>query len=182
MASPLKQLGYTVEAVRPHQWIKNFFIFAAPMFGRQLFVPAKFGVALAAFASFCLASGAVYLFNDLVDRKDDQAHPTKRQRPIASGRLTLGWALGAAYGLWIGWLIQTVVHDFLKYKRKKAAEALWRLTGQGKMPTKILMADLRKEIADMRSDFPSSDSPLARFCQEMKIDIDQPVSKKWRDP
>jgi 4-hydroxybenzoate polyprenyltransferase len=87
-----------VEALRPRQWVKNLFVFAGVVFGQQLFTPAA-GAALAAFALFCALSGAVYLVNDVADRERDRRHPAKRRRPVASGRLPVGVALGAAVGL-----------------------------------------------------------------------------------
>jgi len=76
-----------LQAMRPKQWTKNLIVFAALIFDLQLDEPTRVLVALAAFLAFCLASGAVYLVNDLLDREADRRHPTKRHRPIASGRL-----------------------------------------------------------------------------------------------
>jgi 4-hydroxybenzoate polyprenyltransferase len=86
-------IGAVVEAARPHQWMKNCFVFAAPLFGRRLFDPVFAPSAAAAFAAFCLAASAVYLLNDVADRERDRAHPVKRHRPVASGRLAVGVAL-----------------------------------------------------------------------------------------
>jgi|SRR5690606_27534276 len=76
-----------VQAMRPKQWTKNLIVFAALIFDLQLDNPGRVLVAVAAFLTFCLASGSVYLINDLLDREADRRHPTKRHRPIASGRL-----------------------------------------------------------------------------------------------
>ncbi len=85
-----------VEAMRPKQWIKNVFVLAGLVFGGHLFDAAAATRACACFALFCGASSAVYLFNDTLDRSNDAHHPTKRLRPIASGRLPVGVAVGAA--------------------------------------------------------------------------------------
>jgi 4-hydroxybenzoate polyprenyltransferase len=45
-------------------------------------------VSLAAFGIFCLASSGIYVLNDLRDIKSDLQHPVKKNRPIASGRVT----------------------------------------------------------------------------------------------
>ena len=73
----------------PH-WTKNVFVFVAMIFGGKLAgtvneVLAALGSTVAAFVCFCLASSAVYILNDLIDRESDRLHPEKRQRPIAAG-------------------------------------------------------------------------------------------------
>ena len=82
------------QALRPRQWTKNIFVFAALVFDRQLLNPTALTRTLAGFALFCLLSGSVYLLNDIADREADRKHPRKRNRPIASGRLPVGaaWA------------------------------------------------------------------------------------------
>jgi 4-hydroxybenzoate polyprenyltransferase len=76
-----------VVSVRPRQWVKNLFVFAAVIFSQKLFTPALWR-ATEAFVIFCALSGAMYLFNDVVDRDKDRLHPRKRERPVAAGRLS----------------------------------------------------------------------------------------------
>ena len=85
-----------LRSMRPRQWAKNGFVFVALLFDRRLDEPASVLRALAAFTLLCLMSGAVYLMNDLVDLEQDRQHPTKRFRPLASGRLSPGVAMVAA--------------------------------------------------------------------------------------
>lgn len=73
--------------MRPHQWVKNLFVLAPVVFGKELTHPKFIMKALGAFAVFCLLAGAVYTLNDLVDAAADRVHPVKRFRPIASGRV-----------------------------------------------------------------------------------------------
>ena len=82
--------------MRPRQWTKNGFIFFALIFDKQLFSPAPFLRTLQGFFLFCMISSAVYLFNDIADIDADRQHPEKKRRPLASGALPLGLALGAA--------------------------------------------------------------------------------------
>jgi len=89
----LKEL---IVSMRPKQWTKNIFLFAALIFDLKLFDPALLGKTIAAFALFCLLSSTVYLINDLADIERDRLHPTKRNRPLPAGRLPLSWAIGAA--------------------------------------------------------------------------------------
>jgi 4-hydroxybenzoate polyprenyltransferase len=93
-----------VASLRPHQWVKNFFVFAAVVFGQKLATPAVWS-ALAAFAIFCALSGAIYLFNDVADREKDRCHPRKRYRAVASGRLSVPLALGVGVTLVAGGLL-----------------------------------------------------------------------------
>lgn len=100
-----------VSSARPRQWAKNVLVFGAPATGGVLLEPDVFASAVAAFVAFCLVASGVYFFNDVVDASADLQHPTKRLRPIASGRIsrwtavTVGVALtfaGLAVGVWGG--------------------------------------------------------------------------------
>lgn len=88
-------------ALRPAQWVKNLLV-VAPLFfafgdaGQGLSASgeaatatlrAKVAVSVLAALAFCLVSGAVYIVNDLHDRREDSLHPVKRLRPIASGEV-----------------------------------------------------------------------------------------------
>jgi 4-hydroxybenzoate polyprenyltransferase len=87
-----------IQAMRPHQWVKNVVIFAALIFDRQLGLNNLQPMlrTLAGFIIFCLLSGVVYIINDIADVEADRAHPKKRYRPIASGRLPIPFALISA--------------------------------------------------------------------------------------
>jgi 4-hydroxybenzoate polyprenyltransferase len=85
-----------VRSLRPQQWTKNLFVFAGLLFSGHLLDRAAWPPALATFLIFCGLSGAVYLVNDVLDRDADAQHPIKRHRPIASGALSTGVALGTA--------------------------------------------------------------------------------------
>jgi 4-hydroxybenzoate polyprenyltransferase len=95
-------LGAFVQALRPKQWTKNVFVFAGLVFSGQLRENDAIVRACLAFAVFSAAASAVYLINDTADRKADAHHPTKRFRPIASGRLPVPLALFAALVLGAG--------------------------------------------------------------------------------
>lgn len=76
-----------VRLARPHQWIKNTVVLAGLVFAEATDQPGSVAAALMAVLAFILASSAMYVFNDLHDAAADRAHPTKRHRPIASGRV-----------------------------------------------------------------------------------------------
>jgi 4-hydroxybenzoate polyprenyltransferase len=88
-----------LKTMRPRQWTKNVFIFAALVFDKQLFNIDSFLRTLAGFALFCLISSSVYIFNDLADVGADRQHPEKKNRPIASGKLPVSIAWGAGIAL-----------------------------------------------------------------------------------
>ena len=82
--------------MRIRQWTKNVFVLAALVFDLKLRDPDAIARSLAGFFLFCLLSSAVYIINDIVDVEADRNHPTKRNRPIASGKLPIPFAMGAA--------------------------------------------------------------------------------------
>ena len=88
-------------SLRPRQWSKNLFVFAGLIFSQSLFTPLVWP-ALGAFLIFCALSGAIYVFNDLADVEKDRLHPTKRNRPIASGRLPVPAAAVLGVALLVG--------------------------------------------------------------------------------
>lgn len=89
-------LRLLIKSMRPKQWTKNVFVWAALVFDRKLFQTQYLLPTLAGFAIFCLLSSAVYLINDLVDIEQDRQHPVKRNRPLASGQLHKSVAVIAA--------------------------------------------------------------------------------------
>ncbi len=89
--------------LRPVHWVKNGFVFAALVFSKQLAGPFDavlwaVGQAVGAFLCFSLASSAVYILNDIMDRRTDSVHPERRHRPIAAGRVTVSTASAVAAG------------------------------------------------------------------------------------
>lgn len=79
--------GALLRLARPKQWTKNGFVLAGVLFaGKGFSLPHVFD-ALLTFLAFCLLSGAVYAFNDVLDVDEDRKHPLKRFRPVASGEV-----------------------------------------------------------------------------------------------
>jgi len=76
------------KAMRAHQWLKNLLVFL-PALAHHSLDSATLGVSALAFLAFSMCASSVYLLNDLMDLPSDRAHPTKRERPFASGRLKL---------------------------------------------------------------------------------------------
>lgn len=85
--SYVKMIRAIISLIRPHQWVKNAFVFAPLFFGGQLFNAWCWHQALAAFFAFSFIAGAVYCVNDLKDMEADKKHPKKCLRPLASGNI-----------------------------------------------------------------------------------------------
>ncbi len=113
-----EMLKSIIRAMRPRQWAKNMFIFAALVFDEQLTERDPLLRTIAGFVLLCLISSAVYLLNDIADVEADRKHPTKRNRPIAAGQLSVplafvlalalaAFALAAGFALepGFGWII-----------------------------------------------------------------------------
>lgn len=89
-----------LSSLRPRQWIKNGFVFAALVFDGQLTNGPALVRTIGGFVLFCAATSCIYLVNDLRDLEEDRLHPTKRNRPLPSGRLPtrVAWAAAAVLG------------------------------------------------------------------------------------
>ena len=74
--------------IRPHQWIKNIFVFLPMFFAGHINNAEYWKESLIAFFSFCFASSSLYCLNDILDKESDRNHPVKRKRPIANGTIT----------------------------------------------------------------------------------------------
>ena len=88
--------------LRPHHWIKNFFVFIPIFFAKEIFSWDKLESTFLAFVVFCLLASSVYVINDIVDREQDALHPKKKTRPIASGQVKVPAAIVLAFVLIIG--------------------------------------------------------------------------------
>ncbi len=119
------------ETLRPRQWTKNLVIFAGLIFDGQFLQPTPFLRVLAAVLLFCLVSGVTYTINDLLDLEADKIHPQKRNRPLASGRLSKKIAIIVIIILSIvslvgGYLLSpTLALIFVAYTLLILAYSLW---------------------------------------------------------
>jgi 4-hydroxybenzoate polyprenyltransferase len=83
--SPLRA---AIKTGRPHEWIKNLFVFAGLLFSGKFGHGEDVLEAVLTFAAFCAISSAGYFVNDLIDVELDRRHPKKRFRPLAAGELS----------------------------------------------------------------------------------------------
>lgn len=103
-----------LRVARPIHWIKNLTIFAPLVFTGNLYDETLFIKVFFAFIAFCLATSATYIFNDIADMKVDRLHPIKKNRPVASGQLSVTNAAFEAFFLGIAsaLLAESINHLF----------------------------------------------------------------------
>jgi len=89
----MKSIITFIKLLRAKQWIKNIFVLAGIVFAGMITQFSAWVVTAFAVLGFCLASSAIYIFNDIMDKKEDSIHPDKRNRPIASGDVAIPLAL-----------------------------------------------------------------------------------------
>ncbi|NFV11421.1 decaprenyl-phosphate phosphoribosyltransferase [Clostridium sp. FAM 1755] len=82
-----------IALMRPKQWIKNFFVFAAVIFSGNLMNEGILKNNIITFILFCLTSSTIYILNDIVDIEKDRKHPEKKNRPLPSGRVSKSTAI-----------------------------------------------------------------------------------------
>lgn len=75
-----------IKLLRPHQYIKNLFVFA-PLFFSFNFVKIDFINTTIVFILFSLIASSIYVLNDYMDIEEDKQHPKKKYRPLASGKV-----------------------------------------------------------------------------------------------
>ncbi len=99
-----------IKLIRPAQWLKNGIVLAPLIFAGEMTHTGKLLTALEATALFCLFASAVYIFNDIIDCEKDKLHPLKKERPLASGKMSKSTAvvlmiLFLAGGLVMAWFV-----------------------------------------------------------------------------
>jgi decaprenyl-phosphate phosphoribosyltransferase len=99
---PVVDLKCYVKLLRPVQWLKNLMIYFPPFLGGSLFSTFAHLSALLPFMSFCLASSATYVFNDLLDIDNDRNHPEKRLRPLPACKVSIVSAYFLVFALVCG--------------------------------------------------------------------------------
>jgi len=106
------RLSAYIEIARPNQWYKNLLLFVGLVFSQKFGQFDLLFLSIMGFAAFCCLSSSIYVFNDIVDRDNDKAHPRKAKRPIPSGEIRIGQAIayglvllvtGIAISLYVGW-------------------------------------------------------------------------------
>lgn len=86
--NPVRKIRAIITLIRPHQWVKNIFVFMPFFFGGKLFDAWCWHQAIVTFFAFSFIASTVYCINDIIDIESDKKHPKKRHRPLAFGDLT----------------------------------------------------------------------------------------------
>lgn len=88
-------MNYTalLKLMRPKQWTKNFFVFAAIIFSGNFLNIHILKINILTFVLFCLTSSSIYVLNDIVDIEKDKIHPEKKNRPLPSGKISKNTAI-----------------------------------------------------------------------------------------
>ncbi|NNK87402.1 MAG: decaprenyl-phosphate phosphoribosyltransferase [Flavobacteriaceae bacterium] len=82
------KLKNVVKLMRPHQYVKNLFIFLPLFFDGQITDLELLKEALLAFIAFSFTASSIYILNDYLDIAADLQHPAKKHRPLASGLIS----------------------------------------------------------------------------------------------
>ena len=90
-----------ITLIRPHQLVKNIFVFTPLFFDRHVTDWHYVWPCLVAFIAFCLAASGIYCFNDIHDADADRQHPVKCMRPVASGAVSTQTAYVTMSIVWI---------------------------------------------------------------------------------
>lgn len=92
---------HIIRLIRPHQLVKNIFVFTPLFFDRHVTDWHYVWPCLVAFIAFCLAASGIYCFNDIHDADADRQHPVKCMRPVASGAVSKQTAYVTMSIVWI---------------------------------------------------------------------------------
>ncbi|MCL2829622.1 MAG: decaprenyl-phosphate phosphoribosyltransferase [Betaproteobacteria bacterium] len=104
--------------MRPHQWVKNGFVFVGLIFSHRWSEPLLIEQVIQAAIAFSLAASCVYIGNDIADRERDRQHPKKALRPLASGAVGIHAALALSgvcllCALALAWLTAPMVFGII---------------------------------------------------------------------
>lgn len=100
-----ERLSALITLSRPRQWVKNVLVLAAPVAAGRVTEAETLGRSLLTLLTFTLMASGVYWINDALDAETDRLHPTKRHRPVASGRVGTSTALAGGAALEVGGLL-----------------------------------------------------------------------------
>ena len=89
----IKKLKYHIDLMRPKHYLKNILIFVPLVFSGLLLTPDSLIKTIVGFVDFSIVASTIYIINDLKDIEKDKKHPKKKNRPLASGKISINEAL-----------------------------------------------------------------------------------------
>ncbi len=89
----LKKIKYHIDLMRPKHYLKNVLIFVPLVFSGLLLTPDSLIKTIIGFIDFSIVASTIYIINDLKDIEKDKRHPKKKNRPLASGKISINEAL-----------------------------------------------------------------------------------------
>lgn len=110
--TPPSLLVGMIKACRPKQWPKNVLVFVAPAAAGVITSGYHLRLTIIGFVAFCMVSSATYLLNDILDVESDRKHPTKCNRPIAAGVVSVPLGICMAVVLFFGGLAVALVDNY----------------------------------------------------------------------
>ncbi|MBI5797590.1 UbiA prenyltransferase family protein [Candidatus Woesearchaeota archaeon] len=87
-----------IQLFRVRQWYKNLLVFLPLVFVGLATDEKSILLSILAFFALCMMSSVNYIINDIIDREKDKVHPEKKERPLASGKISL-WTAGTLAGI-----------------------------------------------------------------------------------
>lgn len=125
-----REISPYIRLMRPWQWVKNLLVFAPLFFAVEVFHLEPLTKSLLAFTAFCLVSSLIYVVNDIYDRDQDKLHPTKKNRPIASGETsvqnaTVLMGILAIFGGIVLWFVPNIIFLIILYVVLNVLYSLW---------------------------------------------------------
>jgi decaprenyl-phosphate phosphoribosyltransferase len=117
----MNKLKEIISLLRISQWVKNGFIFLPVFFGMKVRQIDLLIIDVYAFIGFSFIASAVYVFNDLLDIESDKLHPKKKNRPLASGKITKNEAYALIFIL--------LLAGFFIFRIKTDQTIVWVLLG-----------------------------------------------------
>lgn len=127
----MKSLFALFRLMRPHQWVKNAFVFTGLLFGHAWHDATLIEHVILVAIAFSFVSSAIYIINDIIDREQDRHHPKKKHRPLAAGTVSITSALLLAVILAISaftlasLVSTTVLWIILAYAIMNTAYSFW---------------------------------------------------------
>ena len=108
----MNKIKNLIKLMRSKHYIKNLLFFVSIFFDKNIFVGSVLARVVCGFIAFCAISSAIYIFNDIHDVEQDRQHEVKKNRPIASGAISVKLAYIIAFGLFISALAINLLCGF----------------------------------------------------------------------